>query len=165
MKRGLIAMLANVIDGLVEESESTRRLLIHNSRNGRPLRGTTAGAAEAIEARWHAGNVQVGQDAVQNGAAVCNVGFGSLLSTVKPSCPLLVWRFAKDDAESTASRLGTTEKVLEVAEGTFVPRNFTQVRPRRRIRAGIAAEHGKTVIGGVQLGAAHSGNERIIGGR
>src|SRR4029077_5313422 len=128
----------------------------HNCSNGCPLRGPTAGAAKAIETGWHAGNVQVGQDAVQNGSAVCNVGHAPLRPTVKSGCPLLVWRFAKYNTESTASRLGTTEKVLEVTEGAFVPCDFTQVRPRRRIRAGIAAEHGKTVIGCVQFGGAHA---------
>src|ERR1700722_2998316 len=104
-------MLTNVIDGLVEESDSSPSLLIHDGGNGRPLRGTTAGAAKAKEADWFARVVQIDQDAVENGAAVCNVGLGSLLPTVKPSCPLLVWRFAKYSTESTASRLSAAELV------------------------------------------------------
>src|ERR1700720_4591240 len=158
-------MFANVVDGLVEESESSSCLLIHNCSNGCPLRGPTAGAAKAIETGWHARNVQVGQHAVKNSRVVCNVGHAPLRPTVKSGCPLLVWRLAKYNTESTASRLGTTEKVLEVTEGAFVPCDFTQVCPRRRIRAGIAAEHGKTVIRGMQLGAAYSCDQRVTGRR
>jgi len=59
MKCRLIVVLAELADGLVEESETCSGLLIHDRSNGRPLRGPAAGAAQAKEADWYAGYVQL----------------------------------------------------------------------------------------------------------
>ena len=88
-------MLANIVDGLVEESQSSSCLLIHYCGNGCPLWSTTAGAAERIVAGCYAGNVQAGQDAVENGRIVGNVGHALVLSTVKPVRAFLIWWLPK----------------------------------------------------------------------
>ena len=109
-------MLADVVDGLVEESESCSGLLIHNCSNGCPLRGTGTGATEGIEAGRYAGNVQTRQYAMENGRVVRDVGDGALVPTVKTVCAILIRWLAEHNAESTASRLGGGEKGLEVTK-------------------------------------------------
>src|SRR5262245_33622259 len=142
MKCRLIVVLAEVVDGLVEESETCSGLLIHDRSNGCPLRGPAAGAAEAKEADWYAGNVQEGQDPVKDSSIVGDIGHGSLVSTVKTVCAVLVWWLVDYDAKSTASRLGGGEIVWEITKRAFVPCNFTLVRPRRRMCARVAAQRG-----------------------
>lgn len=163
MKCSLIAVLADVVDGLVEKSEACSGLLIHNCSNGCPLRRPAAGAAEAIIARCYARNVQVGQDPVEDSSVVGDIGRGSLVTTVKTVRAILVRWLIDYDAESTASRLGGSEIVLEITKRSFVPCNFTLVRPRRRMRARVAAELGKAVVGRMQLGPAHACDQRIAG--
>ena len=125
------------------------------------MRGPTAGAAEAIEAGRYARNVQVGQDPVKDSSVVGDIGHGSLVSTVKTVRAVLVRWLVEYDAESTASRLGGSEIVLEITKRAFVPYNFTLVRPRRRMRARVAAERDKAVVGRMQLGPAHACDQRI----
>src|SRR5205814_1291473 len=138
------AVRANRVDTSIEKSLSMGGLLIHDRSDGCPLRGTTTGTAEAIEAGRYARNVQVGQDAVKDGAVVGDVGHPPLCAAANGA--LLICGFAEQHAESTTGRLGGGKEVLEVAKGAFIPHDLAQVRPRQRMRAGIATEGRKAIV-------------------
>ena len=100
-------MLADVVDGLIEESEPLARLLIHNRSDGCPLRGTGTGATEGIKASRYAGNVQIRQYAMENGRVVRDVRNALLVSAMDSA--LLIGGFSEQNAESTAGRTGGSD--------------------------------------------------------
>ena len=95
-------MLADVVDGLIEESKPLGRLLIHNRSNGCPLRGTGTGATEGEEASRIAGNVEIRQYTMENGRVVRDVGDALLVPAMDSA--LLIGGFTEHNAESTAGR-------------------------------------------------------------
>ena len=164
MKRGLVPVLADVVDGLIEESEPLARLLIHNRSEGCPLRGTGTGATEGIEAGRYAGNVQIRQYAMENGRVVRDIGHGALMPTVKTVGAVLIRWLAEHNAESTAGRFGGTEKGLEVTKRrSFVPHDLAEIRPWKRMCSRIATQRSKAKVRCVQFGAAHARHQRIAG--
>src|SRR5581483_1127181 len=74
---------------------------------------------------------------------------------------LLVRGLVPDGAEPAATGLRGAEAAREVARRSFVPADLAQVRARRRVGRGIAAQRGEAVVGRAQLGAAYARDQRV----
>src|SRR5262249_15235487 len=99
---------------------------------------------------------------MENGRVVRDVR-DALLGPAMDSALLIGW-LAEHNTESTASRLGGTEKRLEVTKRrSFVPHDLAEIRPWNRMCSRIAAQRRKAKVCCMQFGAAHAGHERIAG--
>ena len=96
-------MLADVVDGLIEESEPLARLLIHNRSDGCPLRGTGTGATEGDRSQAHTRECR--DTSVHHGEwPRCTRRRGRPSGARHGIVPCLIGGFVEQNAESTAGR-------------------------------------------------------------
>ncbi len=118
-------------------------LLIHDRSDRCPLRSTTTGAAEAIEAGRYARNVQVGQDAVKDCSVVGKVGHPPLCAAVNGA--LLYAGSLNKTLNPPPVASVAAKKFWKSPKGLHFS-DLAQVRPRQRMRAGIATEGRKAIV-------------------